>query len=42
MRHPVGTLHGISKRGAPLMNYVKLLKKDTGLDNVAEIRTGGS
>jgi len=32
-------LHGNSKRGAPSMNYVKLLKKDTGLDNVSEIRT---
>ena len=32
-------LHGNPKRGAPSMNYVKLLKKDTGLDNVSEIRT---
>ena len=24
---------------APSMNYVKLLKKDTGLDNVSEIRS---
>ena len=31
---------GNSKRGAPPMNYVeKLLKKDTGLNNVSEIRT---
>ena len=32
-------LHGNSKRGAPSKNYVKLLKKDTGLDNVSDIRT---
>ena len=38
MRHPVGTLHGNSKRGAPLINYVELLKTDTGLDNV--LRSG--
>lgn len=31
-------LHGDPKRGAPSMNFVKLLKRDTGLDSVAEIR----
>ena len=32
-------LHGNSKRGAPEMNYVKLLRKDTGLEEAAEIKT---
>ena len=31
--------HGKSRRGAPCMNYVTLLKKDTGLDNTHEIET---
>ena len=30
--------HGKSRRGAPSMNYVTLLKKDTGYDNTHEIR----
>ena len=32
-------VHGTSKRGAPTMNYIKLLKKDTGLDDVKEIES---
>ena len=34
-------LHGNSKRGATVteMNYVKLLRKDTGLEEAAEIKT---
>ena len=32
-------LHGNSKRGAPEMNYVKLMRKDTGLEEAAEIKT---
>ena len=32
-------LHGNSKRGAPEMNYVKLLRRDTGLEEAAEIKT---
>ena len=31
--------HGDSRRGAPYMNYVTLLKQDTGYDNTHEIRT---
>ena len=31
--------HGKSRRGAPCMNFVTLLKKDTGLDNTHEIET---
>ena len=31
--------HGTSRRGAPCMNYVTLLKKDTGLDSTHEIET---
>ena len=30
--------HGNSKRGAPAMNYLKLLRKDTGLEEAAEIK----
>ena len=32
-------LHGNSKRGAPEMNCVKLLRRDTGLEEAAEIKT---
>jgi len=48
MRHPEEAahdivlwepLHGNPKQGAPSMNYVKLLKKDTGLETAAEIKT---
>ena len=48
VRHPEETahevvlwepLHGNSKRGAPEMNYVKLLRRDTGLEEAAEIKT---
>ena len=31
--------HGTSRSGAPCMNYVTLLKKDTGLDSTHEIET---
>ena len=31
--------HGTSRRGAPCMKYVTLLKKDTGLDSTHEIET---
>ena len=31
-------LHGDPKRGAPTMNFVKQLKRDTGLESVAEIK----
>ena len=32
-------LHENFKRGAPEMNHVKLLRKDTGLEKAAEIKT---
>jgi len=32
-------LHGNPKQGTPSMNYVKLLKKDTGLETAAELRS---
>ena len=31
--------HGTSRRGAPCMKYVTLLKKDTGLDSTHEFET---
>ena len=48
VRHPEGAAHhtilwepahGTSRRGAPCMKYVTLLKKDTGLDSIHEIET---
>ena len=32
-------LNGNSKREAPEINYLKLLRKDTGLEEAAEIKT---